>query len=98
MACLLLVFVAQVSNLVLWQLDDDLIYSPLLKLTRVGFFINPSKIRAFKLRRSVMFVEKQPTKILSSVGAICKKVSNTYLFTCRSSGAFAFLPFYTTNI
>ena len=38
-----------------------------------------------------MFVEKQSAKILSSVGAICKNSLNTYLFTCRSSGAFAFL-------
>ena len=38
-----------------------------------------------------MFVEKQIAKILSSVGAICKNGLNTYLFTFRSSGAFAFL-------
>jgi hypothetical protein len=39
-----------------------------------------------------MFIEKQPTKILSSVGAICKNGLNTHLFTYRSYGAFAFLP------
>jgi hypothetical protein len=38
-----------------------------------------------------MFVEKQTTKILSSVGAIYKNGLNTHLFACRSYGAFAFL-------
>jgi hypothetical protein len=38
-----------------------------------------------------MFVEKQSTKILSSVGVICKNGLNTYLFTCRSYGASDFL-------
>jgi hypothetical protein len=53
--------------------------NPLLRADKGRFFINPSKIRAFKLRRSVMFVEKQPTKTLSSVGAICKNGLNTYI-------------------
>ena len=44
--------------------------APFNKFSGVGFFINPNKIRAFKLQRSVIFIEKQHTKYLAPIGAI----------------------------